>query len=145
MKDSSWSRIAFNLELWLAARYIPLFASKKSLRKVLLLTEALPNPRYFRFSPEYINQKVQRRARRPWLMRDRRCLRIGVLGYRFLRKAGYNPELHFGVVPDSIEKIRMESHCWVCLAGSPVIGEPLPEMLTIYIHNKGSDLSKVES
>ena len=135
-KNISWkARLAFNIELWLTARAIPFLASKKSLSKNLELAEATVNSGYLCLNHAYIEKKIRRVVRGPILMRDRRCLRIGILGYRFLCKAGYSPELHFGVSPDSILQSRIDAHCWVCIDGKPVIGEPEPNMLTVHIHN----------
>jgi hypothetical protein len=74
-------------------------------------------------------------------MRDRRCLREGLLGHRFLRLAGFDPELRFGVDPKSLQTPRVSAHCWVCLDGRPVVSDSLPGMVEIYRHH--ADASKV--
>jgi hypothetical protein len=133
--EMDWQlRIHFNLALWLKARTLPFVVWNKSLDEILNWADNSGTPDYLKLPHEYIGKRVRRIARGPLLMRDRRCLRIGLLGYRFLRKAGYSPELHFGVSPDSVSENRIQAHCWVCLEGQPVIGEPLPGMLTIHVH-----------
>ncbi len=134
MTPTSWNKFVFNLELWLTARSLPFLVGKKSLAQALALTNTELSSRYAWLTPDYLNRRIKRVVRGPYFMRNRRCLRIGILGFRFLRKAGYQPELHFGLAPDSIGKARIEAHCWVCLGGEPVVGEPLDNMMTIHIH-----------
>lgn len=136
----SWSaRLRLHLELWLAARSLPLLAHARSLEQTLRLGEAEPYPPYRGLTPDYLEGKIRRMVRGPFFMRNRRCLRIGLLGYRFLRKAGHAPELHFGLDPASVVTSKIEAHCWVCLDGVPVIGEPLPGMMTIFVHASQPD------
>lgn len=140
-----WLRWRFRAALWWAARLMPLQIKRKALGDILDWMELDCAERYIGLSASYIESCVVRTARRPWLMRDRRCLRIGLLGYQFLCKAGFAPELHFGVSPDSVARERLEAHCWVCLAGEAVIGAPLPGMVTIHVHNKrGNDLARTD-
>ena len=132
-----WLRWRFRVALWWAARLMPLRVKRKALGDILdWIDRDCAEVCYIGLSAPYIESCVLRSTRRPWLMRDRRCLRIGLLGYRFLRKAGFAPELHFGVSPDSMAQERIKAHCWVCLAGHAIVGAPLPGMVTIYVHKK---------
>lgn len=138
MNNHWWPRFIFNIELWLTARLLPLLVGKKSLEQALALTEASASPRYSWLTPQYLEKRIKRTVRGPFFMRNRRCLRIGILGFRFLRKAGYAPALHFGLAPDSLSSKRIESHCWVCLNAQPVIGESLEHMMTIHVHTSAT-------
>jgi hypothetical protein len=75
---------------------------------------------------------VQAATARPWRMRGRRCLRQGLLGFRFLRLAGFAPLLHFGIEPGSIKFDSLHAHCWITLAGSCVLNPPSETMLTMF-------------
>jgi len=86
---------------------------------------------------EYISRRVRKAVRHPWLMRDRRCLREGLLGFEFLRRSGYSPELHFAVDPASVTSDRISAHCWVCLDGKPVVGDRQGDQVTIFVHRSG--------
>jgi len=137
-RDSTlpWLRFRFRTSLWLAARLLPWLVAKRPLDRILLL--ARPRNRAFvGLSADYIARQVLRTTRHPWLMRDRRCLRQGLLGQRFLAEAGFIPELHFGIDPCSLNTARVSAHCWVCLDGIPVLNDRLPGMLTILTHCDG--------
>jgi hypothetical protein len=121
----------------LAARLLPSRVANKPLQKVLEMAE----PTSLRFAGlhhDYITERVLRATRRPWLMRDRRCLRQGLLGCRFLAEAGYAPELHFGIDGDSIGTHRLAAHCWVCIQGKPVLNDRIKDMPTILVHRVGT-------
>jgi len=124
----------FRIDLWLAARSLPWRVSGKSLDQILAM--ASPNDRldYPGLAPEYISRRVRKSVRKPLLMRDRRCLREGLLGFEFLLRSGYDPELHFAVEPSSIAKDRIAAHCWVCLDGQPVVGDRQGDQVTILVH-----------
>ncbi|TIX47863.1 MAG: lasso peptide biosynthesis B2 protein, partial [Mesorhizobium sp.] len=66
------------------------------------------------------------------------CLREGLLAHRFLRLAGFDPDLRFGVDPQSMHAPRLSAHCWVCLDGRPVVSDSLPGMVEIYRHHAES-------
>ena len=136
---SGWSRLLFSIELWFAARALPFLVWRRNFGEVLQLAAAKPSALYLGISPAYVERKIRKTVRGPLFMRDRRCLRIGLLGYRFLCKVGYQPELHFGLEPDSVADSRIDAHCWVCLDARPVIGEPAAGMLTIHVHRADND------
>ena len=124
----------FRIDLWLAARSLPWRVAGKSFEDILALASPKGRVDYSGLPAEYISRRVRKSVRRPWLMRDRRCLREGLLGFEFLRRSGYSPELHFAVDPASLSKERIAAHCWVCLDGKPVVGDRQGDQVTIFIH-----------
>lgn len=138
MKDGPLLRTVFRLHLWASARLMPLRVRGRGFEAVLRRAP-LDSPKpYEGLSASYVTARVHRAVRRPWLMRDRRCLREGLLGHRFLTLAGFEPDLRFGVDPASMEAPRLSAHCWVCLDGKPVISDRMPGMVEIYRHHAGA-------
>ena len=78
---------------------------------------------------------VRRATRHPWTMRDRRCLRQGLLAYRYLTLAGHRPELHFGLEKSSLADPRIRAHCWVVLDDGTVLNPPEDGMMTIFVYD----------
>jgi hypothetical protein len=132
-------RLRFKTALWLWARLVPVLAWRRELQSLIDATAPPPRVSYKRLSADYIARRVRRATRRPLLMRDRPCLREGLLGYRFLQLAGFGPELHFGVEPASIASDRLRAHCWVVLDGSNVLSAPLKDMIEILVVRGGRD------
>ncbi len=111
-----------------------------------------PSPRYEGVPAEQIIDFVKQAARRPWFMRDRRCLREGLLAFRYLSLAGHRPELHFSIAPSSLTASRPRAHCRVVLDGKTVLN-PCPEpMVDLFAYDgraisgdvgqlKGADIS----
>lgn len=128
------TRLLFNLELWVRARLMPFQVSRHSLQKALDLATPSGLTSYPGLPVSFIVHRVTRTARRPWLMRDRRCLRQGLLGFRFLREAGHDPVLYFGVAPNSICEEKLTAHCWIVINGKTVLGMPEMPLLTIYAY-----------
>jgi hypothetical protein len=124
-------RAAFNLHLWTSARLLPLRLSRKSMTAVRNYAARTSSTPYAGLPAAYVVHRAWCTARRPLFMRDRRCLREGLLGYRFLCLAGYHPELRFGIDPESLETPVLKAHCWVCLDGRPVLSESHPGMIEI--------------
>ncbi|WP_421914785.1 lasso peptide biosynthesis B2 protein [Mesorhizobium sp.] len=138
MADGPLMRALFRCHVWASARLMPLLVANRSFEAVLKWAP-LSSPTPYRGLPSsYIISAVNRAVRHPWLMRDRRCLREGLLAHRFLRFAGFDPELRFGVDPKSMQAPRMSAHCWVCLDGRPVVSDSLPGMVEIYRHHAHS-------
>ncbi|TPJ16750.1 lasso peptide biosynthesis B2 protein [Mesorhizobium sp. B2-7-3] len=134
MVDGPLLRALFRCHLWASARLMPILIANRSFEDVLKWAP-LASPAPYRGLPApYIVARVNRAVRHPWLMRDRRCLREGLLGHRFLRLAGFDPQLRFGVDPKSLQASRLSAHCWVCLNGKPVVSDSLPGMVEIYRH-----------
>lgn len=135
MADGPFLRALFRAHLWASARLMPVLIGRHDFETVLKWAPlSAPTP-YLGLPSAYIVASVNRTVRHPWLMRDRRCLREGLLAHRFLRLAGFDPDLRFGVDPKSMHAPRMSAHCWVCLDGRPVVSDSLPGMVEIYRHH----------
>lgn len=135
MADGVFLRALFRAHLWASARLMPVLIGQRSFESVLKWAPLSASTPYRGLSSAYIIASVNRTVRHPWLMRDRRCLREGLLAHRFLRFAGFDPELRFGVDPKSMQAHRLSAHCWVCLDGRPVVSDSLPGMVEIYRHH----------
>ncbi len=125
-------------EIWAAARLLPFAVAFRDFSQILRLGDVKCSGLYEGTAPETIAQATWRATRKSWLMRNRRCLRQGLIGYRFLRKAGHEPELHFGIDAGSVERDRIDAHCWVVLDGKPVVNDILDGMVTIHVHGPTS-------
>lgn len=126
----------FRVNLSVAARLLPAFVKRISLAETLRLATPLAGKTgYVELKPAEIVRAVVRATRRPWLMRDRRCLRQGVLAFHFLTLAGHRPVLHFGVVPSTISMPRPRAHCWVSVQGFIILNPPMEPMVEILAHD----------
>jgi hypothetical protein len=136
LPEPSWPApravIAFRLSLALWALLMPLLAHRCPLAGLLRRTEPSPRTPFQGLAARFIVQRVKRACRRPILMRDRPCLREGLLAYRFLRRAGYCPVLHFGIDRASVARPTMAAHCWVTLDGEVLLNPPPPDHIEIY-------------
>jgi hypothetical protein len=124
-------KVRFGLSLWAWARVLPLLARNRSLGALVRLTEVGTAAPYRGFAPGYIAHRVKRATRRPRLMRDRPCLRQGLLAMRFLRLAGYRPVLHFAVDRTSIARDVLAAHCWITLDGEVLLNPATPGMVEV--------------
>ncbi|MDA4846201.1 lasso peptide biosynthesis B2 protein [Hoeflea poritis] len=124
----------FRIELWLTARLLPLLIAGRDLEGALRLADGTESRRYDGLAADAIAHAVLRVTRRPWLMRDRRCFRQGILGYRFLKMAGYSPQLHFAIDEKSLNEPVIDAHCWVVLDGKPVLNDIMDGMFPIHVH-----------
>ena len=122
------------MELWAHARLLPLLLMGRDLSSALRLADSGTLFRYEGLDPRYISNAVMRATRRPWLMRHRRCFRQGVLAYKYLKSAGFRPELHFSVATDGDNNDLISAHCWVELDGVAVVNENLDDMIPIHVH-----------
>lgn len=120
------------LEIWLSARILPFAIANKSFNEVTKYTQAEKSKTFSGVSSEKIASYIIKVTKKPWLMRDRRCLRQGILGMQFLSKSGYNPVLKFGVDVKSISSDKLKAHCWVEIEGKAVLNDQLDNMITIY-------------
>mgnify|MGYP003678515736 CR=1 FL=1 len=77
-------------------------------------------------------------------MRSRRCLRQGVLGFRYLRLAGHDPKLHFAVAPASINTPQPRAHCWISLDGETVLNPPSEPMIDLFIYDGTAPIHATE-
>jgi hypothetical protein len=72
-------------------------------------------------------------------MRDRRCLREGLLAFRFLSMAGYGPVLRFGVQRGSAARgQRLSAHCWIEVENETMLNPPLPDTVEILCHSSAA-------
>ena len=126
----------FRVNLSVAARLLPAFVKRISLAETLrLATPSAGTTGYVELKPAEIVRAVVRATRRPWLMRDRRCLRQGVLAFHFLTLAGHRPVLHFGVVPSTMSMPRPRAHCWVSVQDFIILNPPMEPMVEILAHD----------
>lgn len=132
-------RLRFTVELFLRARLLPM-RLRRDLPFARMLALATPPPEapYRGLCRDEIAAAVHRAVRHPLLMRDRRCLREGVLCFRFLRAAGFDPLLHFGVDPGSLGASRLSAHCWVTLDGETLAGETATPMVALHVYPAGT-------
>jgi hypothetical protein len=132
-------RAAFRLELWSRARLLPFqLAARDTLEGILELAEPPPGRRRFvGLTAARVVRAVRRTLRHRLLMRDRPCLREGLLAYRFLAEAGYRPRLHFGVDPGIVASARTVAHCWVTLDGATVIGGSRTPFVEVLVYPEG--------
>lgn len=131
MRRDALRRALFNCHLWASARLLPFVVGRRDMAGVRRYTGAPARTLYAGLPASYVADRVKRAARRPWLMRDRRCLREGLLAFRFLSLAGYRPELRFGIERQSVADPLLKAHCWVCLDDRPVVSDRLPDMIEI--------------
>lgn len=135
--------LPFRLHLWIAARLLPVAAKRGSLE--FLLKGATPHkvaPAYASLSADEILDAIKATTAHPWRMRGRRCLREGLLAFRFLSLAGYRPVLHFGIAPETVSTDRPHAHCWVDLDGATVLNPPMRPMLNLFNYD-GRDAAPV--
>jgi hypothetical protein len=128
------------LRLKLAVRawslWVPVLALGKDLAPLLARAAPADGTPYSGLSADTIARCCRRAVRRPILMRDRSCLREGLLLNRFLIMGGFVPTLHFGVHRDSLHSPRAKAHCWVEVGGQ-IFNPPEPNMVEIYVHRWG--------
>ncbi len=126
------TRFRLKFEIKLAARLLPLMIRNRDLAATLKYIEVDADKDFCGVEPTRIAKQVMRATKRPWFMRDRQCLRQGLLGMRFLRKAGYNPVLKFGIDRSSVNSRKLSAHCWVELNGRALINDILENMVVVY-------------
>lgn len=134
MDGSALTRLRFRTALWWQARSMPFHVTpNRPLAWVLSFAGRSSKARYAGLSPEYILKHVVRVTRRPYFMRKRRCLRQGLLAFRFMKACGYDVELHFGV--DRTSHQDMRAHCWLVHNGRVVLNPPDVNTQTILVHS----------
>ena len=139
-----------NIYLLISVRFwallLPLMARTDNL-DVLLKRCAPAGGTYFMgISAPKIARQIRKAVRKPYLMRDRPCLREGLLLFRFLTIAGYRVTLHFGVDRTSIDKKTMSAHCWVVLKDQTYLppDNTIVEIARYSANNKNAVNGKVE-
>jgi hypothetical protein len=127
-----WLKTAcFRCSLWLWAKYLPLAIRGQELMPLLERVKPPGRQPYSGIAAAEILKRVKLACRKPWLMRDRRCLREGLLAFRFLSMAGYHPVLRFGVERTSLGQSSLSAHCWIDLDGTVALNPPTPGMVEI--------------
>lgn len=125
------ARFKVALRIW--ASLLPVLAWRRDLGSLLPLAMPRRARSFHGLAADYILRRVKKRTRRPWLMRDRPCLREGLLAIRFLRLAGFEPTLHFGVDRTSVAYDVLSAHCWVVLDRKIVLNPPAPSMVEVLV------------
>lgn len=125
--------VPFSASVWIAARLLPACVGSSDLDRLLALATPRPGTSaYGHLSASTIASAVKRAARRPWVMRDRRCLREGLLALYYLSLAGHRPLLHFAVEPGSLSEPKLSAHCWITVAGAVLMNPPTPTMMNLF-------------
>jgi hypothetical protein len=125
--------VPFTASVWIAARLLPLFVGSSELDRLLAIATPRPGARaHTHLGAATIADAVKRAARRPWLMRDRRCLREGLMAFHYLRLAGHRPLLHFAIEPGSLTEARLSAHCWVTVNEEVLMNPPTPTMMNLF-------------
>lgn len=119
---------------------IPLIAQNNNLSRLLALTGPSSRRPYLGLGAETIWRCCHRAVKRPILMRDRPCLREGLLLNRFLVMAGFEPSLHFGVDKPSLQDPIVRAHCWIRL-GERVFNPPASSMVEIHHHTSHENVA----
>ena len=135
-------RLQIAVRIWSLA--IPLIARQTNLTRILTWAAPGLGRPYRGLGAETIWRCCHRTVKRPILMRDRPCLREGLLLNRFLVMAGYEPSLHFGIEKGSVHGPAIEAHCWVKL-GDRVFNPPTDSMIEIHSHANYDTLSSSPS
>jgi hypothetical protein len=144
MNSAILTRIRFRIALWCHARLLPFRIFRgRSLAKVLSLASPPRRLCYPGLSIDYILGHVVKTTHHPILMRDRRCLRQGILAFRFTAAAGHNPELHFGVDQGSVAN-SLKAHCWLVCRGAPILNPPQSTMVPIFVHRTDGPRSRAK-
>lgn len=109
-------------------------------RLLAAFTPSGPSPLYAGLEADEIVRIVRRRLRRPWRMRRRPCLRLGIMLFHFLRLADVPAVLHFCVYKETLGREtrgREQAHCWVTVDGRCVASPPEDEHVVILVHGEG--------
>lgn len=117
--------VPFRLNLWIAARLMPVFAKRRDLGAIL--AGATPEPRHqgsIPLGPGAIVESVKSVVSRPWRMKGRRCLREGLLAFYYLKLAGRQPLLRFGLLKGTLATPRPRAHCWIVLDNEIILNPP---------------------
>lgn len=125
----------FRVLLWFTARTMPLRIGGLDLAPLIAAYEPGEVRPLVGLAPDDLLVAIRRVTHHPWAMRDRRCLRQGLLAYRYLTMAGFCPALHFGVDRGSLADQRISAHCWIVLDGKVVLNPPSEGMVTMFVYD----------
>lgn len=132
--------------LWVAARLLPVLAARRELGPLLAASTPPDGSTPYRgVGAGVIVRRVAALTARPWRMRGRRCLREGLLAFRYLRLAGLPAVLRFGVDKASLGEPRMKAHCWVTVGDAIVLNPPASGMVEILAHDGGTPAGPIAS
>jgi len=133
MGGSLLTRLRFRIALWCQARSMPFRVRPSSpLVGILVFVDCASSASYAGLTAAYILKHVVEVTRRPFFMRGRRCLRQGLLAFRFMKAAGYDVELHFGI--DRTDPQNLRAHCWIVHDGRVALNSPDASMQAILVH-----------
>jgi Transglutaminase-like superfamily len=128
--------LPFRVDLWVAARLMPMFTKRNDLEPILLMATPSPGRRaYADLEAGALVDAVKASVARPWRMRGRRCLREGLLAFHYLTLAGHAPLLHFGVIPQSLRGKKPAAHCWISVAGKIILNPPANGMHELFVYD----------
>ena len=137
MAIATFKYLRFRISLWLSARFLPLRVRHRPLSEILSLLKSGHSAPYRGLPIAYILGCIRRTARRPVLMRDRRCLREGLLAFQFLEAAGYEAELHFGIDTTTLSTPDLKAHCWIVYNNETVLNPPDTNIRPILVYRDG--------
>jgi Transglutaminase-like superfamily len=125
--------VPFRLNLWIAARLMPVFAKRRELGAIL--GDATPEQQHegsLQLGPAAIVEQVKSVVSKPWRMKGRRCLREGLLAFYYLKLAGKQPLLRFGLLKGTLATSRPRAHCWIVLDGEIILNPPEGLMVHLF-------------
>jgi len=134
----------FRISLWIWARIVPVLAWRSDLISLLNRVSPASGTPYSGLPADVIAYRAKRAARRPRVMVDRPCLREGILADRFLRLAGYQPELRFGISRQSLVQDKLAAHCWVVLHGKIILNPPASDMIEVLVRDRDARIQLPE-
>lgn len=134
--------VILRLHVMLLAAVIPDLSKFLPLPALLrMFTPRRPSMVYEGLSEQSIVTSILQRLRNPWRMRGRRCLRVGLLSFYFLRLAGIPVELRFGVY--TLAGPRELAHCWITLGGRCLTEPPREAYVPILTWGESVDETAV--
>jgi len=119
-------------EIWLATITLPFWLYKKDFAATLKYFDVNSDDKFKNIDQTLIYNCIGLTTKKPWLMRDRRCLRQGLLAMRFLKKASFEPTIHFGVDMNTMSSPSLSAHCWVEINNIPVMNDILEDMIIVH-------------
>ena len=125
--------VPFRLNLWIAARLMPVFVKRRDLGAILAdATPQLQHQGSLKIGPGSIVESVKSAVSRPWRMKGRRCLREGLLGFYYLKLAGKHPLLRFGLLKGTLATSKPRAHCWIVLDNEIILNPPEGPMVHLF-------------
>jgi hypothetical protein len=97
---------------------VPLLVRRGPERMAALLEPMPPPPAADPHAAEALARRIDRCLRAAWPLVRRGCLTRGIVQYRFLREAGFDVSLRFGI---GEVNGKFEGHCWLVRDGQPFL------------------------